>query len=268
MQKRVDKINLDIEFGHVINLVCDKWNTTDSIEPILKLFWDKGIFDSKNDLFICANDNSLMYDIQKLDFLYNISPDNFFIAFNHHLPLLLQKQFIKRNTERAECADKIVRINIETTIKNLYLCVKNNFPEYNKNRPFNWSYAVRKYGNNTSHFKEDYAEYNKAFKGHSVLTIGEFFPETAAVSALLYRREREDHFLPILFVARSVYQHAFFANRFNHGLEIKEAFMNIYNYFNQSENNKNIQEEFDFSTLTQHPFILEVAKNIPQKSDK
>lgn len=268
MHKRQDKINLDTEFSYVVSLVRDKWNTTDSLEQILKIFWDKGVFDSKDDLFICANDNALLYDIQKLDFLSNLPKDNFFIAFNHHLPFLLQKKFIKKNAERADSADKIVRVNIEPTIKNLYLFIKNNFPEYNKNRPFNWSSAVRKYGNDISQFPEDYETYADNFKGHSVLNMGEFFPETAAVSALLYRRERENHFSPILFLGRSVYQHAFFCNRFNHGLEIKESFINIYNYFNQSEKSKNIQGEFDFSILTQQPFLLEVANKIPQTPDK
>lgn len=260
-----DKINLDTEFTHIVSLVRDKWNTTDSLEPILKIFWNKGLFDSKDDLFICANNNSLLYDIQSLDFLSNLPKDNFFIAFNHHLPFLLQKRFIKINAERAENADKTVRVNIEPTIKNLYSFIKNNFPEYNKNRPFNWSSAVRKYGNDISQFPEDYEIYVNNFKGHSVLNMGEFFPETAAVSALLYRRERENNFSPILFLGRSVYQHAFFCNRFNHGLEIKESFINIYNYFNQSEN---IKGEFDFSILTQQPFILKVANEILQTPDE
>jgi len=266
MHKRQDKINLDTEFIHVVSLVRDKWNTTDSLEPILKLFWDKGIFDSKDDLFICDNDNSLLYDIQKLDFLSNLPEDNFFIAFNHHLPFLLQKQFIKRNAERADSADKIVRVNIETTIKNLYLFIKNNFPEYNKNRPFNWSSAVRKYGHDISQFPEDYEIYFDNFKGHSVLNTGEFFPETAAVSALLYRRERENHFSPILFLGRSVYQHAFFCNRFNHALEIKNAFIDIHRYFNQPEQTGKIQGKFDFSKIIGHSFILETAKDLPKTS--
>lgn len=254
------------EFKLICEFVKCKWVTTESLIPILSLFWQAGLDISKNHSFIDSDTNSYKLDILKMDFSQNIHSDINIAARLYHLPLLLQKEIMLQNDKKESEYDTFLRNNSASDLSSVYELIKQQFPDYQKNHPINWISLLRKYRNKYFEVTDDLDEYSSEFEGHNLINTGEFFPETCSIFSLLYREERENKFVPIFFIGRSIYQHAILVNKFNQSLSIKNEFMNIYNYFNQPEYKDKIVGEYDFSLLTSNDFILNLTKDLEQTS--
>lgn len=259
MQKAITTVDLESEFKHVLSFVKAHWKTNNDIDPILKMVWQKGIEKSQPFQFV-DNHSGFLLSIMEMNFNNNlISRDKKSMAYDAHKPFMLHRKFSSFNRKIEES----MSFNIYQEQKQIKNEIKKSFPKYHQNKPIGWQTFWRKYNSDCDHAEnEEY--YENTFMGHQVVKFQSpaLFPTCTTLPNLAYRHERDDTH-PLFYLSNAVFAHAFNTTIFNNSYAIAVGFRDIEKYFNQEEFKDVLVNDFNFSDITQNPFILSLEKSLP-----